>query len=151
MRSVHAVYTKLRDIKHVHQVKLYKKLLKRTPENCKYNFKYIISGKAPIRLCLLHQPEVNLQNGVFPHLVDICQDMQQCKSCNAFISHYNKKRIQKLFEWRLNNKKLKEREYPDICALEWVLERSILGVPPLNLIQKLIFFIKKWSSKNKVL
>jgi len=151
MRNVHAVYTKLRDVKYVHLVKLYKKLLKRTPENCKYNYKYLISGKAPIFLCLLHQPKIDLENGIFPHLIDICQDMQQCKNCNAFIPRYNKKEIQELFRQRLNNKKLKEREYTDLCALEWVLEKSVLGIPPLGIIQKLIFTIKKWLSKNKVL
>jgi hypothetical protein len=151
MRNVRAVYTKLKDVKYVHLVKLYKKHLKRIPENCKYNYKYIISGKAPIHLCLFHQPGVDLDNGIFPHLVDICQDMQHCKNCNAFVSQYNKKDIQKFFEWRLENKKLKEREYPDLCALEWVLEQSVLGIPPLNIIQKIWFYIKKWLSKNKVL
>ncbi len=151
MKNVRAVYTKLRDVKHVHLVKFYKKLLNRIPENCKYNYKYTIVGKAPVRLCLLHQPDVNLENGIFPHLIDVCQDAQHCKNCNAFVPKLNKKDIQELFEHRLKNIKLKEREYPDLCALEWVLEKSVLGIPPLNHVQKFWFFIKKWLSKNRVL
>lgn len=151
MRSVHAVYTKLRDVKHVHLVKLYKKHLKRTPENCVYNVKYNISGKTTVRLCFLHQPEASLQKGIFPHLIDVCQDMQHCTDCNAYICKNSREDVQKIFEERLQNKKLKEREYPDICALEWVLERNVLGIPPLSTIQKIWFIIKKWLSKNKVL
>jgi len=151
MRNVRAVYTKLRDVKHVHLVKLYKRLLKRTPENCTYNHEYTISGKAPIRLCFLHQPEADLKNGIFPHLIDVCQDLKHCTDCDAFVCRYTKKDIQKLFEESLKNKKFKTKRYPDICALEWVLEKNVLGIPPLNYIQKILFFIKKWSSKNRVL
>ena len=143
MRNVRAVYQKLRDVKYVHLVKLYKKLFRKVPENCRYNFEYTISDKTTIGLCLLHQPEVDLENGVFPHLVDICQDIHHCSSCNAFVPRFTKKGVQELFEQRLKNKKLKEREYPDICALEWVLEQNVIGIPPLNFIQKIWFYIKK--------
>lgn len=151
MRNVRAVYQKFKEVKHVHLVKLYKKYLRRVPENCIYNFEYFISNKASIRLCLLHQPEVDLKKGVFPHLVDVCQDAHHCNICNAFIPKYTKKEIQEYFEQILQNRKFKEKEYPDICALEWVLEKSVLGIPPFNLIQKIWFFIKRWLSKNKVL
>jgi len=151
MRNVRAVYQKLRDVKYVHLVKLYKKFLRRDPDNCKYNFEYTVSGKITIGLCLFHQPEVDLENGVFPNLVDVCQDAHHCSSCNAYVPRFTKKDIQELFEQRLENKKLKEREYPDLCALEWVLEKNILGIPPLNFIQKIWFFIKRILSKNRVL
>jgi len=151
MKNVRAVYTKLRDVKHAHLVRLYKKLLKRLPENCKYNYKYSIAGKADIRICLLHQPEVSLEQGIFPHLVDVCQDIQHCQDCNAFINLRTREDVQKLFDQKLENTKVKEKEYPDICALEWVLEQNVLGIPPLSTVQIIWYSIKKWLSKNKIL
>lgn len=151
MRKVRAVYVKLKDVKHLHLVKLYKKFLRKAPENCMYNYRYVISDKAAVGLCFLHQPDANLKSGIFPHLIEVCQDVQHCKNCNAFIPRLNKKNIQEHFEGKLRNKKLKEREYPDICALEWVLERSALGIPPFDFMQKRWFSIKRWLSKNKVL
>jgi len=148
MRNVRSVFKKLKEVKHVHTVKLYKIHLKRTPENCKYNFKYAVSDKVTIRLCLLHQPEVDLEHKVFPHLIDICQDMQHCKSCDAYICRHDKKEVQAYFNKTLEDQKFKAKEYPDICALEWVLERSVVGIPPLNYIEKFWFYIKRILSKK---
>ena len=149
MRNVRSVYLKLKDVKHVHLVKLYKRYLKRKPENCKYNFEYTVAGRAPVRLCLLHQPEVDLEHGVFPHLLDVCQDMQHCNDCNAYVCKHTKKEIQEYFDKSLEDQKFKQKEYPDLCALEWVLEQSVAGFPPLNYLEKLWFFIKKILSKKR--
>lgn len=151
MRNIRAVYQKLRDVKYHHLVKFYKKHMKRIPDNCKYNYPYNVSANTTVHLCFLHQPNLNLESGIFPHLIDVCQELHHCSSCNGFIPQYTKKEIQELFLKELENKKFKEKKYPDICALEWVLEQSVLGIPPLNIIQKIYFYIKKFLSKNKIL
>lgn len=148
MRNVRSVYQKLKEVKHVHQVKLYKKFLRRAPENCKYNYEYAFGGKATVRLCLLHQPDVDLKNSIFPNLIDICQDMQKCTACDAFIFRYSKEDLKEIFNKGLENKKFKEKNFPDLCALEWVLEQSVVGIPPLNYIERFWFFIKKILSKK---
>jgi hypothetical protein len=148
MRSVRAVYTKLRDVKYHHLVKLYKKYLKKIPENCKYNIPYNVDGKKEIRLCVLHQPNLDLSKGVYPHLLTICQEPNHCKNCNAFICKYTKKDVQDLFEDELKNEKLKIRKYPDITALEWVLEQSVTGLPPFDSLQKFFFWIKRILNKK---
>ena len=148
MKSVRAVYTKLRDVKHHHLVKLYKKLLKKIPENCKYNVPYYINEKAEIRLCLLHQPDIDLSKGVHPHLIDVCQISAHSTNCNAFICKFSKKDVQEIFEAQLENEKVKIKKYPDITALEWALEQSVTGIPPLNYLQRCYFWIKKILSKK---
>lgn len=151
MRNVRSVYQKLREVKYHYLVKIYKRYFKRIPENCMYNHPYTFSTnnhRVEIRLCLLHQPNLNLKSGVFPHLIEICHEVHHC---NGFIPRYTKQDIQKLFEEELKNKKIKEKKYTDICALEWILEQSVLGIPPLNWIQKVYFTIKKQLSKNRVL
>ena len=115
MRTAGAVYKKLRELKYRHLVELYKKFLKRTPELCKYNRVYRVQTDGIVRdigLCMLHQPETGFE----PHLLAICEQTQQCASCNAFICRYTKESLKEEFE-RIRHK------YPDIVALEWVLEQ----------------------------
>jgi hypothetical protein len=147
MRNTRAVYQKLREVRYFHLVELYKRLSKRVPENCRYNYPYVISGEnnAPveIRLCLLHQPNLDLKTKVIPHLIDVCQESRHSAICNGFIPRYQKEDMKKIFEEDLKNKK-----YPDICALEWVLEQSFAGPAPLMWIQKIYYRAKKGLLKK---
>ena len=162
MRKTREIYQKLRDTKYHHIVKLYKRWLKRIPDNCRYNYPYALKKDkiyTTINLCLLHQPKSNLPKGRFiwpppnpdnakiqPHILDICQEVHHCIHCNAFVLRYTKKEIQELFNERLKEKKFKEKEYPDICALEWVLEKSVTEIPLIGIIWKFFYHMKKtWS------
>jgi hypothetical protein len=98
-----------------------------------------------ISLCLLHQPNLNLKSGIFPHLVDICQEPKHCINCNAFVLKHTKESIKENLEKQLLDQKIKAANFPDICALEWVLEKSPetsieagnVDIKPLNFIKKL--------------
>lgn len=150
MKSHGIVYKKLREVKHRYLTELYKKYLKRAPDLCKYNQPYKVQSDGAvreIRLCLLHQPE----NGIVPHLVDICEQVGQCQECNAFVNIYTKDSIKEIFEAELKNQSLKARKYPDLCALEWVLEQSVAGVPPFNWIQKFYYYLKWQLLRGKLL
>lgn len=156
MKNVRSVYQKLREVKHHHLKKLYKLYSRKIPINCKYNHGYEISMtdnkmKTEIRLCLLHQPNLDMRSGIYPHLIDICQYPHQCSNCNGFILKYSKEMVKEIFEEELKNIKVKEKKYSDICALEWVLEQSVIGLPPFSTIQKMYYAIKRWLSKNKIL
>ena len=146
MKSVREIYQKLREVKYHHLLKLYKKYLKKVPANCRYNYPYTINpgtkGSGTIRLCLLHQPDIDLTTGIFPHLVDICQESEHCISCNAFILRHTKDSIKNDFEEVLKNQKIKADIYPDICALEWALEKSVLETAPFPLLKKVYLNIK---------
>ena len=49
MKNTRAVYQKLREIKYYHLVQLYKRYLKKLPENCKYNCPYRFSSNGGAR------------------------------------------------------------------------------------------------------
>lgn len=154
MRNTRAIYQKLREVKYLHLTKLYKKYLKKTPENCTYNrsYKFMSDGSEhEIRLCMLHQPELKIEAGVYPHLIDVCQELNHCINCNAFVLKYSKEDIKKLLEEEYNDKKLKERKYPDVCALEWVLEQSVIGTPPFTTLQKIYYTVKRFLFNNKII
>lgn len=155
MRNVRDVYRKLREVKHAHLVILYKKYFRKIPENCRYSCPYKFraeDGKDyEIRLCMLHQDELDLSKGIYPHLVDVCRTDDQSHKCNAFTPRYTKEDVQAIFREELDNHKVKVKKYPDICALEWVLERSVAGVPPFNLPLRAWFAIKHFLVRNKLL
>jgi len=146
MKNTRAVYQKLREIKYYHLVLLYKRYLKRLPENCKYNCPYRFSSnggtETEIRLCLLHQPHTDLKAGVFPHLIDLCQETKDCINCNAFILRHTKESVKNIFEMELSNRKIKEEKYPDICALDWVLGEPSFKIKPLSFFRKIFISIK---------
>lgn len=154
MKNTRAVYKKLREIKYFHLIKLYKIFSKRVPENCKYNIlHYIVSNDRSygIRLCMLHQPSLDIKDGVYANLLEVCQHPNNASNCNGFIYRFSKEEIQAFFEKELADTKIKEKKYSDICALEWVLEQSIIGIPPFNWIQKIYYIIKNRLTKNATL
>ena len=95
-----------------------------------------------IRLCLLHQPHTDLKAGVFPHLIDLCQETKDCINCNAFILRHTKESVKNIFEMELSNRKIKEEKYPDICALDWVLGEPSFKIKPLSFFRKIFISIK---------
>lgn len=156
MRRPGTVYKKLKEVKYRHLVELYHHYLRKSPENCRYNCKYVFTGDDgkdhEIRLCLLHQKNTeSLEAGVFPSLVDVCEQVRQSMHCNAFLPRYSKEDVKAIFEDELKNPNIRAKKYPDICALEWVLERSVVGLPPFTWIQALYFNTKRWMLKNKIL
>jgi len=154
MKNVRSVYQKLREVKHHHMVKLLRYYSRKVPSNCKYNHLYTLSTNikedTKIGLCLLHQPDLDFTK-IHLHMVDVCQYPHHCAHCNGFTLKHTKEKVKEIFENELKDTKLKEKKYPDICALEWVLEKSVIGVPPFSTIQKIYYAIKKWLSKNRVI
>lgn len=153
MRTAGAVYRKLKEVKHAHLIVLYKKYLRRSPENCKFNYKYTFIGgdgkEHEIRLCLLHQKNTEkLENGIYPNLIDVCEQPLHCHKCNGFVPFYTKEGIKEIFEKLLEDNKIKTKKYPDICALEWVLERPVSGIWQTTWIQNVYFSIKRFMLKR---
>jgi hypothetical protein len=171
MKKNRQIFLKLRELKYSYLVKHYKKLLKRNPENCRYNYPYIIKRDkiiTKVNLCLLHQPKSNLPKERFiwpppnpenakiqPHILDICQETHHCIHCNAFVFRYTKKEIKDLFEEKLKDPNYKKREYPEIHLLEWVLEKSSTDIPLIGFLWKFFYHItthkfKKQDLKEKL-
>jgi hypothetical protein len=155
VRSSGAVYRKLKEVRYRHLVALYRKYFRRNPNNCRYNHRYVFKrsdGKpVEIWLCLVHQKNHDSLEGVNPNTIDVCTESDGCSSCDAFVPLLNKERVKELFETELKDKETRQKKYPDICALEWMLERSVVGLPPLSWIQSAYFSIKRVLLKNNIL
>jgi len=142
MKSPGAVYKKLREAKYRRLVELYRKFLRRDPELCKYNQAYRIQTDSVvknIRLCMLHQQG----EGIVPHLLDICQEIEHCTQCNAYVPLHTKDSVRTMFEAELRNPAVKAKKYPEICALEWVLEQEAADISIIySWISRLIYRFK---------
>ena len=155
MKTAGEIFRKLKEAKFRHWVVIYKKLSRKNPSNCKYNYQYRIAGNQDtqfIGLCLLHQDSIDWKSSlgesnpcVKPHLIDICQADIDCQNCNGYIQKYTREEMKDLFLNELNTKQIKEKKYPEICALEWVLEKQ--GYHPIPWFQALYFRIKMLLNK----
>jgi len=153
MRSPGSIYRKLKEVRYRHLISMYRKYLRRSPENCLYNCQYAFvdsDGKErELRLCLYNQEQTTLEGGVDPSLIDVCDQLRHCQNCNAFVLKCTREDVKKILEEELNNEKLKAKKYPDISALEWVLERHSNNINHLGIIGIIWYHIKRiLSSKS---
>jgi len=47
------------------------------------------------------------------------------KECNAFANKWDRKKVEELFEKDMSNWKTKVERYPELIALEWVLDKDL--------------------------
>ena len=150
MRSPGVVYRKLKEAKYQHLVELYKKHLKKSPQNCKYNYKYVFldvdGNQKEMRICLYSQ---NREEGLEPFRIDLCEVLRHVQQCNAFILKNTRESVKILFEKELKDIKIKAVKYPDICALEWVLEKPAYEAGNLGFIERLLYKLKNLFTNKK--
>jgi hypothetical protein len=154
VRQSGSVYRKLREVRYRHLAVFFQQNFRKTPENCRYNYRYIFKGtdgqQHEVRLCLLHQKNHDSVKDIVPTLLDACEEQAGCTRCDAFIPRFTKEQLRDRFDAELKNKDSRQN-YPDICALEWVLERSVVGLPPFTWIQSVYFYIKRKLLKNMII
>jgi hypothetical protein len=150
MKTAKEIHRKLKEAKFRHWLVIYKRMTRRTPFNCRYNCQYELyweNKKVCLGLCLIHQDNIDI-NKIYPHLVDLCYTNDNCSNCNGFVHKYTRDQIKEIFIQELNNKSIKEKKYPDICALEWVLDKYNEGYPPISNLTALYYQIKKLLLKK---
>lgn len=117
MKSPGIIYRRYRQLK---RKLLYEKLLesrKKAAKNCIYG-KYLDvidkSKNYSISICLYNK--------------DIGKGLEVCnhpEECNAFICKHSKEEVERIFERDLNDSSIKNKKYPELNILEWVLDKSL--------------------------
>lgn len=120
MKSPGIIYRRYRQLK---KKILYDKLIKarqRIHENCHYGknlSRFYVVGMDPIEvpLCMFrYDPDdKKIELCTFP------------KECNAFICKWTKEKVIEEFEKELSDWGIKQKLYPDMIALEWVLDKDL--------------------------
>ena len=114
--------------------------MKKTPENCSYNLLHepkvleykpgieeslaprtavslvVIQEDKPIRICTYGSDDPKNWNG------DVCDHESTAASCPYFSSIHNENDKNKEFDLILNDDKQTLDLYPDVAALQWVLD-----------------------------
>lgn len=117
MKSPGVIYRRYRQLK---RKILYDKLQgarRKLAKNCFYGKELeIIDRDKPLKIyiCLYNK---NLNNGL-----DACN---HAEDCNAFIYKFSKKTIEDEFNNELKNSAIRNKKYPELNCLEWVLDKSL--------------------------
>jgi hypothetical protein len=123
MRSPGVIYRRYRQLK---RKLLYDRIVqarKTCHDNCHYgrsiNTETEGRGTICFKLCVY---------GFDPESADskkpeLCTNPSEC---NAFVNKWTKEKVVQSFEEDLNNWEVKSRKYPELVALEWVLDKDLV-------------------------
>jgi hypothetical protein len=114
MKQPTKIKDKLRQLKFAYIKQFYKEHLSRDPKNCVYNKPVIFAGtkEHATKVCTYFS-----DNNYF----QICDSLECAGNCNAFVARLKKKDIRASLELDIKSNPMK---YPEIMALNWVLEES---------------------------
>jgi hypothetical protein len=136
MKEPTKIKEKIRQLKFAYTKQFYKEHLSREPKNCIYNRTVIFAGtkEHATRVCNYFS-----DNNVY----QICDSLECAGSCNAFVSKLKKKDIKTSLDNDIKNNPMK---YPEIMALNWVLEKNVQDTYLTNF--KYYFYSKIFSIKE---
>jgi hypothetical protein len=117
MKSPGVIYRKYRQLKRKILYEKLQEARKKLSKNCFYG-KYIeILDKdttIPIYVCSYNR---DINKGI-----DICNYPEDC---NAFVYKFSKKDIEEDFNNELKNPAIRNKKYPELNCLEWILDKTL--------------------------
>jgi hypothetical protein len=117
MKSPGVIYRRYRQLKRKVLFDKLQDAKRKLAKNCFYGkeLEIIDGGKhLKIHICLYNK---NFNNGL-----DACNHPE---GCNAFVYKFSKKYIEDEFDNELKNPTLRNKKYPELNCLEWVLDKSL--------------------------
>ena len=117
MKSPGVIYRRYRQLKRKILFDKLQDAKRKLAKNCFYSKELeIVDGGKHLKLyvCLYNK---NLNNGL-----DVCNNQD---GCNAFVYKFSKKDIENEFNNDLKNPTLRNKKYPELSCLEWILDKSL--------------------------
>jgi hypothetical protein len=147
MRRPYLVGLKCRELQKKHFERFAASKLSVCPENCRHNQEVTILGlPSPIRVCTAAQrPGMEVDT----HKIVVCQSTVQASECRIYDPRYvTKDDVSLAFKELLSDPALKLKMYPDVVALEWVLDSDLheatqLPGAKVRVILKVISFLER--------
>jgi hypothetical protein len=135
MKSPGIIYRRYRQLK---RKILYEKLQesrRRIAKNCIYGKSLDIIDKYKT-----HSVYICLYNKDVSKGLDVCNHPEEC---NAYICKNSRKDIEDGFENELKDFSIRNKKYPELSTLEWVLDKSLDDAKkePTNFVKMVIFII----------
>ena len=124
MKRPYLVGLKCRELQKKHFERFAAAKLSVCPENCRHNQEVAIPGMPyPVRICTAAQrPGMEVDT----HRIVVCQSTVQASECRIYDPRYvTKDDVTQSFKELLSDPALKLKMYPDVVALEWVLDNDL--------------------------
>lgn len=93
----------------------------------------VVQDQVPVRLCMHGSSDPSTWNG------DVCDNDDTARACDRFVPIVGLKDAESKFMEQLQDDAFVYGRYPDIAALQWVLEDRI-GSKPLSLWERLLLW-----------
>lgn len=124
MRDEKHVRKKLLELKQKHLRRKLHKHLQPLPENCKHNQTHVGTnkeedGQEEVGLCMLGHENIEEWPG------NICEAPEKAEKCPFFNPKRSKEELIEEFKEEMKDPEVLAYEYPDIAALQWVLENEV--------------------------
>lgn len=161
MRSREDTEHRLKKLTDRYKNKFVSERLKRKHTNCSHNYLHVpdqkgvstkswesslaprkqvtlvvIQPESPIGICLFGSNKPNLWNG------DVCDDDSVSESCPNYDPLNSKEALEQEFDDNLKNDEWTLSTYPDIAALQWVLNTRVWEIKEPSFFSKFIGLIK---------
>jgi len=126
--------------------------------NCVHNKKLDLGPRGQTYLCTFGQ---NLQSSLEVGNLIVCDGCEQAKQCNAYTPMYlNREAAASALAEELKDPKVKMERYPDLIALEWVMDNELHELrekPPtrkhrvirkvIQWAESVVLFLESWYRK----
>jgi hypothetical protein len=147
MRQPFEIYRKYKYLLKKEMNEEIDKSLKVLPENCTYNKEIDIGERGKVRLCTLGQKVTPvLETGGLL----VCEKCEQARACIAYAAkHKSREEATLALAEELKDPAEKRKRFPDLIALEWVMDNSMHGLkkdPPTKRHRYLLKVITKVES-----
>jgi hypothetical protein len=125
MRKPYEIYSKYRSLQKKYLERDILEKIKMCHTNCKYNATVELSG-APVKMCMFgqHTPSEGMALDVSKLIV--CSTDHQALQCNAYVPKFpHRIDAENKLKEELSDPRVKRERYPDIVALEWVMDNEL--------------------------
>lgn len=140
MRAPYETYRKHQYLVKKHLASDVESMMKVCPKNCTHNCTILINEALPVQLCTLGQEK---GEPLDPSKLLVCNRDEQAEDCSAYTpSVTNRDEALAILKKNLSDPKVKIKKYPDISALEWVMDNHLhhLKKNPPGVFARLVFW-----------
>ena len=127
MRRPHDIRKKLKQLQRDRIRKEIDSRLRVCPKNCKFNqMMKLGDDKIRVSICTFGQHPPDAGQPIDISKIILCNSVKQAEDCNARIPRYrDEEEARVALEAELRNPKTKMDKFPEIVAMEWVLDDEL--------------------------
>jgi hypothetical protein len=117
MKSPGVIYRRYRQLKRKILYEKLQEARKKLSKNCFYSKHIEILDKnimIPVCICA-YNIDINKN-------IDICNNPEDC---NAFVNKFSRKYVEDDFNSELKNSLIRNKKYPELNCLEWILDKTL--------------------------